>query len=137
MIEKSLDHLNKQQRAAVRHGTRPLLIIAGAGTGKTETLSSRVAHLIVNGVDPDRILLLTFTRKAAQQMARRASQTAERVLQSPVDVEWSGTFHAIGARLLREFAEEVGLSPNFTIKDRGDSTDLMDIVRQKLGLASL
>ena len=136
MVEKNLEHLNKQQRAAVRHGSRPLLILAGAGTGKTETLSSRVAHLIVNGARPDQILLLTFTRKAARQMARRAAQAARRVLQTPVDVEWSGTFHAIGARLLREFAAEVDLSPNFTIKDRGDSADLMDMVRQKLDLGS-
>jgi DNA helicase-2/ATP-dependent DNA helicase PcrA len=136
MIDKSLEHLNKQQRAAVRHGSRSLLIVAGAGTGKTETLSSRVAHLIMKGVDPDRILLLTFTRKAAQQMVRRAAQTAGRALKMSVDIEWAGTFHAIGARLLKEFAKDVGLSPNFTIKDRGDSADLMDIVRQKLGLPS-
>src|SRR4051812_41813219 len=81
MVDNNLEHLNKEQRAAVRHRSRPLLIVAGAGTGKTETLSSRVAHLIVNGASADRILLLTFTRKAAQQMARRAAHAAGRVLQ--------------------------------------------------------
>ncbi|MEY9161658.1 ATP-dependent helicase [Bradyrhizobium japonicum] len=136
MATKALGQLNTQQRAAVQHGSRPLLIIAGAGTGKTETLSNRVAHLIENGASPDEILLLTFTRKAAQQMATRATRIAGLALARPVEITWSGTFHAVGARLIREFAEDVGLLPNFTIKDRGDSADLMEMVRQKLGLSS-
>ncbi|WP_128935507.1 ATP-dependent helicase [Bradyrhizobium zhanjiangense] len=136
MATKALSELNKQQRAAVQHGSRPLLIIAGAGTGKTETLSNRVAHLIENGASPDEILLLTFTRKAAQQMANRATKIAGLALARPVEITWSGTFHAVGARLIREFAQDVGLLPNFTIKDRGDSADLMEMVRQKLCLSS-
>src|SRR5947209_4073895 len=104
----TLDHLknmNEMQRAAVEHGyksdpakpSRPLLIIAGAGTGKTETLSNRVVHLLASGVNPGNILLLTFTRKAAQEMTRRAIATAGRVLGKNVgDIPYSGTFHAVG-----------------------------------------
>ncbi|MDA9467520.1 ATP-dependent helicase [Bradyrhizobium sp. CCBAU 53415] len=141
-----LKHMNKTQRAAVVHGYksdpakpgRPLLIIAGAGTGKTETLSNRVVHFLASGVRPDNILLLTFTRKAAQEMTRRAIATAGRVLGTNVgEIPYSGTFHAVGARLVREFAEQLGLSPNFTIKDRGDSADLLDMVRHKLGFSTL
>jgi DNA helicase-2/ATP-dependent DNA helicase PcrA len=145
-----LDKLNPEQRAAVLHGTdgddrslladtRPLLVIAGAGSGKTNTLAHRVAHLIVSGVDPRRILLLTFTRRAASEMARRVDRITRAVMGSAASIEtlaWSGTFHAIGARLLRECAEEIGLSPSFTIHDREDSADLMNLVRHELGLSA-
>src|SRR5437867_12887762 len=105
-----LGALNPSQRAAAEYGGAglphevpgPLLIIAGAGTGKTNTLAHRVAHLIVRGADARRILLLTFTRRAAATMTRRAERIAAQItdISSPARVEWSGTFHAIANRLL-------------------------------------
>lgn len=143
MSKKYLSELNKQQRRAVEHGTRQpemigraLLVIAGAGTGKTKTLTYRVAHLIVNGVDPRRILLLTFTRRAAEEMTRRAEGIASAALSGrPVKLPWSGTFHHVGQRLLRKYAKRIGLRPSFTIHNRDDSRDLMGMVREQLGLA--
>jgi DNA helicase-2/ATP-dependent DNA helicase PcrA len=137
--------LNPQQRAAVEHGegrvADPLLIIAGAGSGKTNTLAHRVAHLLVKGADPRRILLMTFSRRAASEMTRRVEGIAGKVLgeKAPVLIEglsWSGTFHSVGARLLRDYALEIGLDPAFTIHDREDSADLMNLVRHELGLSS-
>jgi DNA helicase II / ATP-dependent DNA helicase PcrA len=137
-----LTDLNKEQRRAVKHGidsesatnSPPLLVIAGAGSGKTKTLAHRVAHLVVSGVDPHRILLLTFTRRAADEMIRRVKRITAKVLGiQQVDLPWSGTFHAIGARLLREYATQIGLKPSFTILDRSDAADLMDLVRHDLG----
>ena len=118
-----LGTLNEPQREAATHGDEPLLIIAGAGSGKTTTLVHRVAQLIATGVAPHRILLLTFTRRSAADMLRRA----QRVLPKSRDSGrvWAGTFHATGARLLRMYSEAIGLNPRFTIHDRGDSEDLM------------
>ncbi len=143
-----LDCLNPEQRRAVEHGVagrganigRPLLVIAGAGSGKTNTLAHRVAHLIVNGADPGRILLLTFSRRAAAEMERRVDRIVGAVLGNAAvgassPIAWSGTFHAIGARLLRTYAGSVGLEPSFTIHDREDSGDLMNLVRHELGLS--
>jgi len=136
-----LARLNPEQRTAVEHdGSGPLLIIAGAGSGKTNTLAHRVAHLVLGGADPRRILLLTFSRRAAAEMGRRVERIVDQALglQSGAGraaLQWSGTFHAIGARLLREYAETLGLSPAFTIADRGDSADLMHVVRHDLGLS--
>ena len=116
----------------------PLLIIAGAGSGKTNTLAHRVAHLIVNGTDPRRILLMTFSRRAASEMSRRVERIVARALGSRAVTEkldWSGTFHAVGARLLREYANQIGLDASFTIQDREDSADLMNLVRHDLGLS--
>ena len=136
-----LDDLNKEQRRAVKYGdldqgsfrSGPLLVIAGAGSGKTKTLAHRVAHLIVNGVDPHRILLLTFSRRAAIEMTRRVERITATVLGTAAcDLPWSGTFHAIGARLLREYAGRIGLKPSFTILDRSDAADLMNLVRHDL-----
>jgi DNA helicase-2/ATP-dependent DNA helicase PcrA len=137
-----LQKLNPEQRQAVEHGpdSGPLLVIAGAGSGKTNTLAHRVAHLIVHGADPRRILLLTFSRRAAAEMTRRV----ERIVAAAVGaaarevtaaLSWSGTFHGIGARLLREHAEQIGLSRGFTIHDREDSADLLNLVRHELGLS--
>jgi DNA helicase-2/ATP-dependent DNA helicase PcrA len=138
--------LNAAQRAAVEHGVDeppgPLLIIAGAGTGKTNTLAHRVANLILNGTPPDRILLLTFTRRAAAEMTARA----QRILAAAKaaangravpdgEISWSGTFHAIGNRLLREHADAIGLDASFTVLDRSDAADLTNLVRNDLGLA--
>ncbi|HML15059.1 MAG TPA: ATP-dependent helicase [Xanthobacteraceae bacterium] len=138
-----LAKLNPEQRRAVEHGVgapdeRPLLVIAGAGSGKTNTLAHRVAHLIVNGVDPRRLLLMTFSRRAAAEMERRVGRIVAAApggsVLAAAALTWSGTFHSIGARLLREFAERIGLAPSFTIHDRADSADLMNLARHELGL---
>jgi DNA helicase-2/ATP-dependent DNA helicase PcrA len=137
--------LNPAQRAAVEHDIgaadpRPLLVVAGAGSGKTNTLAHRVARLIGSGADPQRILLLTFSRRAANEMTRRAGNVLQRVMgrnmaQAPATLPWAGTFHSIGARLLRQYAGRVGLDESFTIHDRGDSEDLMGMVRHEIGLS--
>ncbi|HTE40864.1 MAG TPA: ATP-dependent helicase [Steroidobacteraceae bacterium] len=147
--------LNRQQREAATYGSRtaegkfespPLLIIAGAGTGKTNTLAHRVAHLRLSGVSADRILLLTFTRRAAEEMVRRAEKivqqawlkipAADRRQDLRAKLTWAGTFHSIANRLLRLHSHRVGLDPSFSVLDRGDSADLIDVVRQELGMAS-
>ncbi|MDR6659152.1 DNA helicase-2/ATP-dependent DNA helicase PcrA [Tardiphaga robiniae] len=144
-----LDALNPEQRRAVEHGvfphgnsitSAPLLVIAGAGSGKTNTLAHRVAHLLVNGADPRRILLMTFSRRAASEMSRRVERIARQVMGDNAGVmtdalTWAGTFHGIGARLLRDYAEQIGLDPGFTIHDREDSADLMNLVRHELGFS--
>lgn len=124
--------LNPQQAAAATHGEGPLLIIAGAGTGKTRTLVYRVAHLIERGIRPDRILLLTFTRRAAQEMLSRA----ERLVGGNSRNVHGGTFHATAHRLLRRFGPAAGLAKDFTIMDQGDSEDLFRLSRSQLGYAS-
>src|SRR5665648_1200557 len=122
-----LDELNPEQLAAVQHGDGPLLIVAGAGTGKTATLVHRVAHLISRGADPRRILLLTFTRRAAAEMLRRVEAVlaatgngrggaSERV--------WGGTFHAIAARLLRIHARDIGMEPDLSLIHISEPTRL-------------
>ncbi|MFO7649829.1 MAG: ATP-dependent helicase, partial [bacterium] len=130
--EAWLDELNPQQRRAVTHEGGPLLVIAGAGTGKTKTLAYRVAWLIQRGVPAERILLLTFTRRAAQEMLSRA-QAACRAATGKV---WGGTFHAIANRLLRSHGCIVGLSSDFTVMDESDSSDLLGLARTRLGYAS-
>jgi DNA helicase-2/ATP-dependent DNA helicase PcrA len=132
--------LNPEQRRAAEHGGSPLLIVAGAGTGKTNTLAHRVAHLIVQGADPRRIMLVTFSRRAALEMTRRVERIAAHVLPGQARIvadalTWSGTFHAIGARFLREYAEHIGLDRTFTIHDRADSADLINLVRHDLGFS--
>jgi DNA helicase II / ATP-dependent DNA helicase PcrA len=141
-----LEKLNPEQRRAVEHGadgdgqSAPLLVIAGAGSGKTNMLAHRVAHLIVNGADPRRILLMTFSRRAASEMTKRVEQIARKVLGARAGImtdalQWAGTFHAIGARLLRDYSEQIGLDSAFTIHDREDSADLMNLVRHELGFS--
>lgn len=143
-----LAELNVEQRRAAEHGVvarganvaPPLLVIAGAGSGKTSTLAHRVAHLIVNGADPSRILLLTFSRRAAVEMGRRAQHIVTGALGETApgarrSLPWSGTFHAIGARILRLHASSIGLNPGFTIHDREDTADLLNLVRHELGLS--
>jgi DNA helicase-2/ATP-dependent DNA helicase PcrA len=138
------DHLagsNPQQRQAVEYGIKPgnakhigpLLVIAGAGSGKTKTIAHRVTHLLVNGTHPRRILLLTFSRRAAEEMTRRVRPAASSALKTQkLDLPSSGTFHSIGARLLREYAHVIGLEPSFSILDRSDAADLMNLVRHDL-----
>jgi DNA helicase-2/ATP-dependent DNA helicase PcrA len=148
-----LAKLNGPQRRAVTHGeplpekgfkSGPLLIVAGAGTGKTDTLAHRVAHLVIHGVDPARIMMLTFTRRAATEMRRRAYELAKSALGDALGgvsqsilqrMSWTGTFHSVGNRLLRHYARHLKLDPQFSVLDRGDSADLMDGLRQELGLA--
>src|ERR1700688_5039660 len=142
-----LDTLNPEQRRAVEHGVSldghvgaPLLVIAGAGSGKTNTLAHRVAHLIVSGADPRRILLMTFSRRAASEMTARVERIARKVLGDKASVmtdalAWAGTFHGIGARLLRDHADQIGLDAAFTIHDREDSADLMNLIRHEKGFS--
>ncbi len=151
VTEASIDPfttLNAQQRTAVGHGVaergddqRALLIIAGAGTGKTNTLAFRVANLIAHGADPQRLLLLTFSRRAAVEMERRVAGVLNRVLglghsAALPNLPWSGTFHSVGARLLRDYAARIGLDESFTIQDRSDSEDLLGLVRHELALSA-
>ncbi len=142
-VDDPFASLNPAQRAAVEHdigapASRPLLVVAGAGSGKTNTLAHRVARLIMEGADPQRILLLTFSRRAANEMTQRAGNVLQRMLKSSTNgvatLPWAGTFHSIGARLLREFSGRIGLDESFTIHDRGDSEDLMGLVRHEIGL---
>jgi DNA helicase-2/ATP-dependent DNA helicase PcrA len=136
--------LNPEQQLAVEHGIgaaegpSPLLVIAGAGSGKTAMLAHRVAALILAGADPKRIMLATFSRRAAAELIRRVERLLARRLAPEAAAaaapEYAGTFHAIGARLLREYAPRVGLDPQFTIHDREDSADLMNWARHEAGL---
>jgi DNA helicase-2/ATP-dependent DNA helicase PcrA len=126
--------LNERQRQAAQAGAGPLLIIAGAGTGKTNTLAHRVAHLVLGGAAPERILLLTFTRRAAIEMTRRAARIVAEA-HGAVRLSWSGTFHAVANRLLRKHCRRVGLTESFSVLDRGDAADLMDVVRHEQGLS--
>ncbi len=145
--------LNAPQRKAATFGqplpdgkgvrAGPLLVVAGAGTGKTSTIAHRVAWLVMNGVDPARILLLTFTRRAAGEMRRRAHDILRQALDDTLGnkaqamlqrLNWAGTFHSIGNRLLRHYGRHLKLEPGFTVIDRGDSADLFDNLRQELGL---
>ena len=128
-----LDELNPEQRAAVTHADGSLLVVAGAGTGKTKTLAYRVAWLIAQGIDPGRILLLTFTRRAAQEMLHRASGIIARGTSATGRV-WGGTFHSAANRLLRTYAKAVGLRQDFTVLDQGDAEDLMNVIRHELDL---
>lgn len=153
LAEQPFDHLgilNPAQRLAAEYGdpfderglrAGPLLVIAGAGTGKTMTLAHRVAHLVLSGISPERILLLTFTRRAAQEMTRRvesilrASTPDSRSLSLPSGgLPWSGTFHSVANRLLRRYAHNLGLDPGFSVLDRGDAADILDVVRHDLKL---
>src|SRR6476620_2160744 len=138
--------LNESQRKAVEHGRSPLLIIAGAGTGKTLTLAHRTARLIMDGVPPDRILLLTFTRRSAESLLHRVakicnesvSDDAEGGVNAPARTKvWGGTFHATGARLLRSQGARIGIDPRFTIHDQSDSEDLLEVLRTELRLAEV
>jgi DNA helicase-2/ATP-dependent DNA helicase PcrA len=151
---EQLGSLNAPQRKAVTYGeplpggkgfrAGPLLIVAGAGTGKTNTLAHRVAHLAMSGVDPARILMLTFTRRAAVEMKRRANEIMRAALDDKLGskasaisqrLTWSGTFHSIANRLLRHYAKHVGLDPSFNVLDRSDAADLLDTVRTELGFS--
>jgi DNA helicase-2/ATP-dependent DNA helicase PcrA len=151
---EQLGSLNAPQRKAVTYGeplpggkgfrAGPLLIVAGAGTGKTNTLAHRVAHLAMSGVDPARILMLTFTRRAAVEMKRRANEIMREAFNDKLGskasaisqrLTWAGTFHSIANRLLRHYAKHVGLDPAFNVLDRSDAADLLDTVRTEMGFS--
>ena len=140
-IDAVLGDLNPAQRTAACHGDGPLLIIAGAGTGKTTTLAHRVAWMIDSGINPGRILLLTFTRRAAAEMVGRVDAIIRRLRRGGRGASagrqvWGGTFHAVSARLLRKHGRRIGLDPGFSILDRSDSEDLMGSPRTELNLAA-
>ena len=120
--------LDEAQGAAVHHGDGPLLVLAGAGSGKTRVLAARVGHLLDRGVAPERICLLTFSRRASAEMLARVGPRAERV--------WGGTFHAVANRFLRRHGALVGLDPSFTVLDAGDAAELVGLVRTALGLGA-
>jgi DNA helicase-2/ATP-dependent DNA helicase PcrA len=124
---EAFSKLNEKQREAAQSASNPLLIIASAGTGMTSTLAHRVAHLVLEGVAPERILLLTFTRRAALEMTRRAGRIVAEAHRS-VRLPWSGTFHSVANRLIRRHCATVGPTESFSVLDRGDAADLMDVV---------
>jgi DNA helicase-2/ATP-dependent DNA helicase PcrA len=142
--------LNDAQRRAAGFGlddigpgtaNGPLLIVAGAGSGKTLTLAARVARIVLAGAHPARLLLLTFSRRAAAEMERRVGRVLHDALgfgslQQAPRLAWCGTFHSVGARLLRSVATRIGLEPSFTVDDRADSEDLLHLLRQRLALAA-
>jgi DNA helicase II / ATP-dependent DNA helicase PcrA len=127
------DSLNPEQLAAARHGDGPLLIVAGAGTGKTTTLAARVSTLLDRGIRPERILLLTFSRRAAREMLERAERQGGHPDAGRV---WGGTFHAVANRLLRLHGRALGLAPGFTVLDQADAADVMNLLRDELGHAA-
>jgi DNA helicase-2/ATP-dependent DNA helicase PcrA len=124
-----IDHLNPEQLRSATAGEGPVLTIAGAGTGKTMTLASRVAWLVSQGIDPSRIMLLTFTRRASDEMLRRARRALGESGNRMLGSIWGGTFHSVANRLLRTYGEAIGLDPDFTVMDQSDAEDLMDMSR--------
>jgi DNA helicase-2/ATP-dependent DNA helicase PcrA len=141
MKKTIISGLNAEQRAAVMFGIgnkckrspRPLLILAGAGTGKTRVLAHRVVYLVANGIDPNHILMLVFGNNAAKQMRDRTKMILQEAeLDGRGDLNWAGTFHGIGARLIRDHSHQVGLRPNFTILDRSDAESLLQQVTHEL-----
>src|SRR5580658_4852175 len=122
--------LNEQQHAAVTAPPGPALVIAGAGSGKTRALTYRVAFLLEQGIPPEAVLLLTFTNKAAKEMMQRVTQ----LLGGEQSGLWGGTFHSIGARILRRNARTLGYEPDFSILDREDAKDLLQACLSDAGI---
>src|SRR5207245_3491290 len=127
------EELNSEQLEVVMAGDGPMLVIAGAGSGKTRTLTYRVSRLIEDGVDPSEILLLTFTNKAAREMLSRVEQLVT------IDTRriWGGTFHSVGNRLLRQYDDAIGYRSNFTILDDEDAKETMNGAISSLGINPL
>ena len=121
--------LTDEQTRAVEHAGGHLLIVAGAGTGKTTTLAARLAHLVASGVPAERILLLTFSRRAAAELTQRAEAVSGQRIAAAA---WSGTFHAMANRFLRRYGRAVGLTPGFTVLDQADAGDLLTLLRDEL-----
>jgi DNA helicase-2/ATP-dependent DNA helicase PcrA len=133
--EQLLEQLNPEQREAVTHEDGPLLVLAGAGTGKTTTLCARVSWLLVRGAAPERMLLLTFTRRAAREMVQRARALAARALAGCGPIQ-GGTFHSVAHRVVRLHSSALGLEKGFGLLDPADAVDLLDLVRQEQGHAA-
>jgi DNA helicase-2/ATP-dependent DNA helicase PcrA len=131
ILEAYLDSLNEAQKAPVLHKDGPLIVIAGAGSGKTRVLTYRIAHLMASGVDSFSILALTFTNKAAREMKGRI---ADLVGESEAKNLWMGTFHSVFARILRHEADKLGFPSNFTIYDTQDSDRLISSIIKEMGL---
>jgi DNA helicase-2/ATP-dependent DNA helicase PcrA len=121
----SRDALNDAQYTAVTHGNGPVLVIAGAGSGKTRTLVYRMAYLIEQGIPPESIMLLTFTRRSAQEMLYRAAQLTDQSCRRVI----GGTFHATSNMLLRQHGHHLGFPPGFTIIDRGDAEGIINLIK--------
>ena len=136
MPEFRIDDLNSEQLHAATAGEGPVLTIAGAGTGKTKTLAARMAWLVSQGIDPGRIMLLTFTRRASNEMLRRARRALGETGSCTLGTVWGGTFHSVANRLLRTYGEAIGLDPDFTVMDQSDAEDLMDACRHDNALGS-
>ena len=126
-LKNFIDELNDAQKAPVLHKDGPLMVIAGAGSGKTRVLTYRIAHLINTGVPPWEILTLTFTNKAAKEMKERISK----VVGSRGNSVWAGTFHSVFARILRVEADKIGFPNSFTIYDTDDSKSLLKNMHSK------
>ncbi|MGH9279688.1 MAG: UvrD-helicase domain-containing protein, partial [Acidimicrobiales bacterium] len=120
-----LSELNPEQREAVEHGDTPLLVLAGAGTGKTATLAARVAAVLERGIEPERVCLLTFSRRAASEMLNRAARLGDRAKAARVV---GGTFHSVAQRLLHRHGQLIGLDPGFSVLDAADAKELMGLV---------
>jgi len=127
------DGLTPEQLPAARHGDGPLLIVAGAGTGKTTTLAARVTTLLDRGIRPERVLLLTFSRRASREMLERVERQGGHRDAGRV---WGGTFHAVANRLLRLHGRALGLAPGFTVLDQADAADVLNLLRDELGFAT-
>src|ERR1700732_2667660 len=131
----SMERLNEAQLAAVTHEGGPLRVLAGAGTGKTTALSARVAWLLAKGTPPERLLLLTFTRRAARQMLHRpgvllSAQQGDSRLGLATSRVNGGTFHAVAHRTLRRYSEALGIPEGFSVLDASDAADVIDLVRE-------
>ncbi|PIZ95343.1 MAG: ATP-dependent DNA helicase [Candidatus Magasanikbacteria bacterium CG_4_10_14_0_2_um_filter_33_14] len=124
------EELNQEQLEVIHNGDGPCLVLAGAGSGKTRTITYRVAYLLEHGVEPDQILLLTFTNKAAKEMTERVSQLTGGKIKMP----WSGTFHRVAYKLLRQYAPLLGYKNNFSILDSEDSRDMLKICIKQEGV---
>ena len=125
-----LEELNPQQRAAVETLNGPMMIVAGAGSGKTRVITYRIAHMINQGIEPFSILALTFTNKAAAEMRNRIAQ----IVGPQAKNIWTGTFHSIFARILRHEADKIGFPPNFTIYDKDDAKSLLKSIIKEQNL---
>ena len=133
-MEEIKKNLNDKQQEAATHKDGPLLIIAGAGAGKTKTLTERIMNLIRQGVGGENILALTFTNKAAGEMRERVLGLLSRELYGEFGKPWLGTFHSLGVKMLRENAAEIGLNKNFTILDESESIRIVRDAIKDMGL---
>ena len=133
-MDDHLKGLNKEQKEAALHMTGPLLIVAGAGAGKTKTITHRIVNLIKNGVAPEKILAVTFTNKAAKEMRERIVAEIKKNAQGQNTVPFVSTFHSLGVYIIKENARLLGLTRYFTILDEGDATGMIKEIMKSLGI---